>query len=74
MAGIGSIALPAARLPDLDHAVVGTADNTNGIARQRPDALEVAEKRPQTPARRAVPEADGAIKSARHEIARREGP
>ena len=74
MARIRRIALSAARLPRLYHTVVGSTDNANSIACQRPNALEVAEQCPQTPAGRAVPEADGAIKSARHEIARWEGP
>ncbi len=68
----GGIALAAARLPALDHAVVGAADDADGIAGQRPHALEVAEHGLEALARGAVPQPDGAVERAREEVARRQ--
>lgn len=64
---------PRPNIPDLHHTILGAGDSAQGIGREGPDALDVAEERAQALARRRVPEPDRRVQRAGQHVARREG-
>lgn len=74
VASEAALTLAGARLPDLGHGIIGTGDDTESVAHQAPNALDVTKHAADAFARGNVPQSDRVIEATGKHIARRQRP